>query len=110
MNIYETELLKIRKLYSLEILVSLLWGGEKCFKFAFIISILFFESGDLILMRSLLPLAFFFIALDCLINVDIEAFDLFGKALAFLLQLSDLILHVVLALLCHEGLAHTVSN
>ena len=61
-------------------------------------------------MGSLLPLALLLVTLDGLVDVDIEALDLLGQALAFLLQLSNLILHVVLALLSHEGLAHTISD
>ncbi len=92
------------------LIVSLLGSREECFKFAFIISILFFKSGNLILMRSLLPLAFLLIALNCLIDVDLKTLNLLSQALAFFLQLSNLILHVVLALLGHQGFTHTVSN
>ena len=61
-------------------------------------------------MGPLLALAFLFVALDGLVDVDIEALDLLGQALALLLQLPYLILHVVLALLSHEGLAHAIRN
>ena len=81
--------------------MSLLGSREEGLELAFIISILFLESGNLILMRSLLPLALLLVALDCLIDVNIEAFDLLGEALALLFQLSDLVLHIVLALLSH---------
>ena len=81
--------------------MSLLGSREEGLELAFIISILFLESGNLILMRSLLPLALLLVALDCLIDVNIEAFDLLGKALTLLFQLSNLVLHVVLALLGH---------
>ena len=61
-------------------------------------------------MGPLLALAFLLVSLDGLVDVNIEALDLLGQALALLLQLPYLILHVILALLGHEGLAHAISD
>ena len=91
-------------------IVSLLGSGEESLEFAFIISVLLLECGDLVFVGPLLALAFLLVALDSLVDVDVEALDLLGKALALLLQLSYLILHVVLALLSHESLAHAISD
>ena len=74
---------------------------ESRIKFTYIISVLLLECGKLIVVNSLLPLAFLLAALDCLVDVDIEALDLHSQALALLLKLPNLILHVVLALLSH---------
>lgn len=61
-------------------------------------------------MRSLFTLSFFLVTLDGLVNVELKAFDFLGEAFALLIKLSNRILHVVLALLGHQRLAHTVSN
>ena len=74
---------------------------ESRIKFTYIISVLLLECGKLIVVNSLLPLAFLLAALDGLVDVDIEALDLLSQALALLLKLPYLILHVVLALLSH---------
>ena len=61
-------------------------------------------------MRPLLSLTLLLVPLNGLVDVDFEPFDLFSETLALFLQLSNLILHVVFALLSHKSLAHTVSD
>ena len=61
-------------------------------------------------MGALLSLALLLVALDGLVDVDLETLDLLGEALALLVQLSNLVLHIVFALFSHERLSHTVSD
>ena len=61
-------------------------------------------------MRPLLPLPLLLVALDGLVDVQVESLDLLGQALALLLELADRVLHIVLLLLSHEGFAHAVGD
>ena len=61
-------------------------------------------------MRLLLSLPFFLVSLDNIINLLLKSVDLLFKFIAGILQLLNGRLHLILLLLSHESLSHSISN
>jgi len=65
---------------------------------------------DLVIVGFLFTLSELGVLADDLLDLLLQCLDVLVVLLAGSLQVTDVLLHLVLALLCHESLAHTVCN
>lgn len=75
-----------------------------------VVSIQFIQVVDFILVSFLLSQTVLFILPLHILTLLLHLLRLFGQSLTGVLEGLDLRLHLVLALLGHQGFAHTVRN
>ena len=89
---------------------SLLRGREKCLQLLFVVMVEVVKILNLVFVGLLFPLSRLLILPDDLFDLLLEVRDVLVVLPARRFQVSDVLGHLVLALLGHEGLAHAVGD
>ena len=97
-------------LHPMRFFFSLRGSGQQLLQLLLVIFVKIVEVVDLVIVGLLLALGQLGVLAHDLLDLLLKRLDVLVVLLAGSFQVADVLLHLILALLGHEGLAHAVSN
>ena len=94
----------------MRLLSLVLVGGQELLQLALVVLVKSLQVLDLILVGLLLSGSLFFVLLDDVDDLLVQAGDFVLKLIVGLSKLSDIGLHFIFLLLSHQGFSHAVSD